>query len=133
MPAVKKVAKKTMKAEKKSHNVAAEFINALKKKENVGEMFLVTVTKANGGGRFVVIDDKKVSHTVHVSPTLFLKVAGKRNVTTKVAVLVGSHVIVNGDIITAVVGDSNAVAIRKLNMPNNSNNNIFSRIGGSRG
>jgi hypothetical protein len=52
----------------------------------------------------------------------------------KTAVHVGSYVIVDGDTIRAVVGESNAAnikALMKVSSKNN-NNNIFNRAGGTR-
>jgi hypothetical protein len=126
--------KKTLRAEKKSSTVAAQYMEMLAK-GNTKTMFLATVTAVKGDGRFTVKDEDKKEHAVRLSKTLFEKGAKHRNSTHKTAIRVGSKVIVNGGMIESVVTDSMAAKMktRRANSKNNNNNNnIFNRTGGTR-
>jgi len=130
-----KKSKKVARAEKKSNNVAASYVNALKK-GRATHVVLGKVTKVSGDGRFKVqVGRDEVN--AHLSKTLFSKGAKHRNATMKTAVHAGSYVLIDGDIIRAVVGSSNAANIRRLTGKANSaksrnSNNIFNRLGGKR-
>lgn len=129
--------KKVERAEKKSNNVAASYVNALKKGKPT-HVVLGKVTKVNGDGRFKVqVGREEIS--AHVSKTLFSKGAKHRNATMKTAVHTGSYVLIDGDIIRSVVGAANAANIKRLTRANSAksknsskSNNFFNRAGGSR-
>jgi len=126
--ATRKVGKKQQKAEAKANNVAATFKHKLKKGLSLGQMFLGKVVSVSGGGRFVVEDLEGHKHTVRVAKILFHKAAKHRNAVQKTAVHIGSHVLVDGDVIRSVIGAAEAAALRK-DLPHansNSANSLFS-------
>ena len=126
------VSKKVQKAEKKSDNVTVAFVEALRKGRNSG-LFLAKVDRVKGDGRFTVKNSDKKDVNVRISKTLFSKAAKHRNATMKTSVHVGSYVLVDGDTIRAVVGESNAAQIKSLmKVESKNNNNIFNRAGGTR-
>ena len=126
------VSKKVQKAEKKSDNVAAAFLDALRKGRHT-DLFLAKVDRVKGDGRFTVKDTEKKELNVRISKTLFAKAAKHRNATMKTAVHVGTYVIVDGDTIRAVIGESDAANIKALmKVSSKNNNNIFNRAGGTR-
>jgi len=124
------VSKKVMKSEKKSDNVTGAFLADLRKGRPT-ELFLAKVERVKGDGRFTVKNSSKKDINVRISKTLFSKAAKHRNATMKTSVHVGSYVLVDGDTIRAVVGETNAAAIKGLTKAESkNNNNIFNRLGG---
>jgi len=137
MSAHGKKSKKLERSEKKSDNVAVAHIKALRDGK-ASHLVLGKVTKVNGDSRFeVVVGKEKV--LAHLSKTLHSKGARHRNATMKIAVHVDSYVLLDGDIIRAVVGDSNAQRIKDLtntgskkSAKSTNSNNLFNRLGGAR-
>ena len=123
-----RTSKKVQRSEKKSNNVTEALISALRKGKNTG-LYLAKITKVKGDGRFTVKNTNKNDHNVRLSKTLFSKGAKHRNSTMKIAVHAGSNVLVDGDLIRAVVGERDASELRSLlkTVAENNNNNIFNR------
>ena len=133
MAAAARKSKKVQKAEKKSDTIVADYLTLLRKGRD-SHLFLAKVESVAGQGHFVVKDLKKDVHRVHVSKTLFAKGAKHRDAMMKTAVHVDSYVLVDGDLIRAVVGASDATEIKSLVVATEkeANNNIFNRLGGSK-
>jgi hypothetical protein len=124
----RKIGKKQEKAIKTSVNVAKTFKLKLKLGNNIEHMMLAKVVSVSGGGRFVVKDHNGEQHTVRVSKALFAKAAKHRNATMPTAIHVDSNVIVDAGVIRAVVGESEAKAIRSLlKLESKNSNNLFNR------
>lgn len=131
MAGVARKSKKVQKAEKKSDTIVSDYLTLLRKGRD-SHLFLAKVQSVEGAGHFVVKDLKKDVHRVRVSKTLFAKGAKHRNATMKTAIHVSSNVLVDGDLIRAVVGERDAAEIKSLVVATEkeANNNIFSREGG---
>lgn len=128
----KKKGRKTRRATESSQAVISEYSRKLREGKNVGAMFLGVVETAPGGGRFDV-KDVKSNHLVkaHLTPALSMKAAKYANSSVSFAVRKGSHVLVDGDIIRAVVPHGRLSAVREGNESSGSKNSVFSR-GGTR-
>jgi len=133
MAGVARKSKKVQKAEDKSDSLIADYLNLLRKGRD-SHLFLAKVQSVEGNGHFIVKDLKKEVHRVHVSKTLFAKAAKHRNTTMKIAVHAKSYVLVDGDLIRAVVGAQDAAEIKSLVVlsEKEANDNIFNRAGGSK-
>lgn len=121
----KQKSKATRKATQASNSAVARFEEKLKKGESVGAMFLAEVTSAPGGGRFHVKNlSSKENLVAHLTPALSVKRAKYRDSFLPISVREGSHVLVDGDIIKAVVSERKLSALREEEEDSNS---MFSR------
>lgn len=117
--------KATRKATQASNSAVSRYEEKLKKGESVGAMFLAEVTSAPGGGRFHVKNlSSKESLVAHLTPALSVKRAKYRDSFLPISVREGSHVLVDGDIIKAVVSGRKLSALKEEEEDSNS---IFSR------
>jgi hypothetical protein len=120
-------------ATRSSRAVITEYASKIKNGKNTGSMFLAKVVTAPGGGHFSVEDmSSKEKVMAHVTPALSMRSAKHANSTDEFAVRVGSHVLVDGNIIRAVVPDGRLSAVREENESSGSKNSVFSRGGSTR-
>jgi hypothetical protein len=127
--------RKTRRATESSQAVVSEYAKKLREGKNVGAMFLAVVESAPGGGRFEVKDVKSNEVVkAHLTPALSMKAAKYANSSASFAVRKGSHVLVDGDIIRAVVPHGRLSAVKEGNESSGSKNSVFSHSshGGSR-
>jgi len=109
-------------ATRSSRAIVAEYSQKLKNGKNVGAMFLAEVTSVPGGGRFYVEHmSSKERVLAHVTPALSMKSASYRNSTDEFKIDVGSHVLVDGNIIRAVVPREKLSAIKEEESSSNKN------------
>jgi hypothetical protein len=124
--------KKMHRATESSNLVVSEYTRKLREGKNVGAMFLAVVESAPGGGRFEVKDVKSNEVVkAHLTPALSMKAAKYANSSASFAVRKGSHVLVDGDIIRAVIPHGRLSAVKEGNESSGSKNSVFSR-GGSK-
>ena len=115
-------------ATRSSRAVVSEYTQKLKNGENVGAMFLAKVTSAPGGGHFNVEDMKSKERVMaHVTPALSMRSAKHANSTDEFSIRVGTHVLVDGNIIRAVVPRGRLSALKEENESSGSKNSVFSR------
>jgi len=101
-------------ATRSSRAIVSEYASKLKNGKNTGAMFLAQVVSAPGGGRFHVEDTQSKERVVaHVTPVLSVKSAKYANSSDEFSIRVGSHVLVDGNIIKAVVPRQRLSAIRE--------------------
>lgn len=126
--------KKVERAEKKSDNITDALLKDLRKGKH-SALALGKVVRVLGDSRFNVKVGDEVQRA-HVSKTLHSKGAKHRNATMRFAVHDDSFVLLDGDIIKAVVGAADAAEIRQLTKGENAkakstnSNNLFERLGG---
>lgn len=119
-------------ATRSSRAIVAEYSQKLKNGKNVGAMFLAEVLTAPGGGHFSVEDmHSKERILAHVTHTLSMKSASHRNSEAEFRIQVGSHVLVDGNIIRAVVPREKLSAIKEGQENSSGKNSLFSH--GSQG
>ena len=117
---------KKMRATQSSRAVVAEYSRKIRNGENVGAMFLAEVLTAPGGGHFRVEDiSSKEKILAHVTRALSMKSAGKSDSEAEFSIRVGSHVLVDGNIIRGVVPREKLSAIKEEN--SSESNSIFTR------
>ena len=122
----KKKGKKTRKATESSRMALASYEEKLKKGESVGAMFLAEVTSAPGGGHFHVQDvSSKERVMAHLTPALSMKRAKYSNSGLSFHIATGTHVLVDGNIIRAVV-PRNRLSALKEEEENSNASSIFS-------
>jgi len=120
-------------ATRSSRAIVENYASKIKNGKNTGAMFLAEVTSVSGAGRFHVQDMKSKERVVaHVTPALSMRSAKHQNSTDEFAIRVGSHVLVDGNIIKAVVPDGRLSAVREENESSGSKNSVFSRGGSTR-
>jgi hypothetical protein len=126
----KKKGRKTRKAMQASNSAITKYEEKLEKGESVGAMFIAKVTSAPGGGHFHVQDiSSKEKVMAHLTPALSMKRAKYGDSGLSFHIATGTHVLVDGNIIKAVVPPRKLSALREENESNS--NTIFSH--GSRG
>ena len=109
-------------ATRSSRAIIADYASKVKNGKNTGAMFVAEVTSVSGAGRFHVENMKSKERVLaHVTPALSMRSAKHQNSTDEFAVRVGSRVIVDGNIIRAVVPEGRLSAVLEEN--SNSNNN----------
>ena len=109
-------------ATRSSRAIVAEYSQKLKNGQNVGAMFLAEVVTAPGGGHFSVEGmHSKERILAHVTPALSMKSASHRNSEAEFRIQVGSHVLVDGNIIRAVVPREKLSAIKEEESSSNKN------------
>lgn len=122
----KKKGRKTRRATESSRTALATYEEKLKKGESVGAMFLAKVTSAPGGGHFHVQDVSSNERVMaHLTPALSMKRAKYGNSGLSFHIAAGSHVLVDGNIIRAVVPRDKLSALKE-EQENSNNNSIFS-------
>lgn len=120
--------RKTRRATESSNLVVSEYAKKLREGKNVGAMFLAVVESAPGGGRFDVKDVKSNEVVkAHLTPALSMRAAKYANSTASIAVRKGSHVLVDGNIIRAVVPHGRLSAVKEESESSGSKNSVFSR------
>lgn len=128
----KKKGRKTRRAMESSRAVLASYEEKLQKGEPVGAMFLGEVTSAPGGGHFHVQDlGSKERVMAHLTPALSMKRAKYGNSGLSFHIATGSHVLVDGNIIRAVV-PRNKLSALKEEAENSNSNSVFSHSSRSR-
>lgn len=116
---------KKMRATHSSRAAVTEYSRKIRNGENVGAMFVAEVLTAPGGGHFRVEDiSSKEKILAHVTRALSMKSAGKRDSEAEFSIQVGSHVLVDGNIIRAVVPREKLSAIKE---ENSNSNSLFTR------
>jgi hypothetical protein len=122
----KKKGRKTRKAIQASDSAIAKYEEKLEKGESVGAMFLAKVTSAPGGGHFHVEDiSSKEKVMAHLTPALSMKRAKYGDSGLSFHIATGSHVLVDGNIIKAVVPARKLSALKE-EQENSNSNSIFS-------
>jgi hypothetical protein len=122
----KKKGRKTRRATESSRVALERYEEKLKRGESVGAMFLAEVTSAPGGGHFHVQDvTSKERVMAHLTPALSMKRAKYGNSGVSFHIATGSHVLVDGNIIRAVV-PRNKLSALKEEEENSNTNTIFS-------
>jgi len=111
--ATRKVGKKQKRAENKANSVARTFKKKLREGRSLGQMFLATVTEVHGGARFAVEDLNGKKHTVRLAKVLVQKAARHRDAVMKTAVHMGSHVIVDDNVIRSILGAAEFADLKK--------------------
>lgn len=111
--ATKKVGKRQKRAENKANSVARTFKKKLREGKSQGPLFLATVTEVHGGARFVVEDLEGKKHTVRLAKVLVQKAAKHRDAVMKTAVHMGSHVIVDDNVIRSILGAAEFADLKK--------------------
>lgn len=113
-------------ATRSSRAVVTEYASKIKNGENTGSMFLAKVLTAPGGGHFSVEDiSSKERITAHVTPALSMRSAKHANSTDEFSIRVGSHVLVDGNIIKAVVPRERLSAVREEEEESGHSNNRY--------
>ena len=124
-PAAKRRARgATRRGEDRSSTALQEYKDAKKEGRSVGAYWEGKVIKVSGGGRFIVENiDTKEEVVCHVSGHLSSRAAARVNSGVSFRVEVDKHVLVDGNIIRAVVRKLSA--LREVNEKENNSRNGY--------